>query len=355
MLKIKKLTALILAILSLTAFVSCANEGAKGSSSVLTQSESVSSQKKEPQNKFVTNPLTGEKTLDPSALNKRPVGIMINNIKVSLPQRGISEADILYEVPAEGGITRILALFPDLNKIPDVGSVRSARHYYLSLAMGHDAVFVHFGGSSYVLNKIKNEGIKTINFLSSQGSYRDQNRVGKIPIEHTAFTSGDRLKPAIEKKGISLSGKGKSAFTFGDTTSFFETSENATNITVPFSSYTKATFTYDADSGKYKKGQFGAPQIDEATGKTLEVKNVFILKTSIKLMDNNSKANYIDVDLSEGEGYYAVDGKIIPIKWKKGGEDGQMRFYTADNKFLSVAPGKSWICILSKDNTVSYN
>lgn len=349
----KKLIAFIMSVICILALVGC-NGNPNDSSSGIIQPENNGPVSSQSQQKLVKDPLTGEKTLSSSAKNKRPVAIMINNIKVSLPQRGISEASIIYEVLAEGGITRLLAVFPDAAKIPDVGSVRSARHYYLSLANAHNSIFVHFGGSKYVLDYIKNNKVSTINFLNTQGSYRDPNRVGKIPIEHTAFTSGARLIKAIESKKIQQSGKIADAYKFGDNASVMANGEAANNITLPFSSYTKATFTYNAGSGKYEKGQFGTAHIDESTGKALEFENIFILKTSINLMNANSKANYIDVKLTNGSGYYACDGKIIPINWSKDGFDGKMKYTTLDGKELKVTPGKSYVGITSVDTNVTY-
>ena len=53
------------------------------------------------------NPLTGLMTLSDEAVGKRPVAIVINNIKDSLPQYGIAGADIIFEMVAEAGITRL--------------------------------------------------------------------------------------------------------------------------------------------------------------------------------------------------------------------------------------------------------
>ncbi len=349
----KKILALIMSVVCILALAGCAGNPS-GSSSLMPQTENEYNSGSKEEQKLAKDPLTGEYTLDLSAKDKRPIAIMINNIKISLPQRGISQASIIYEALAEGGITRLMAVFPDVNKIPDVGSVRSARHYYLSLANAHNSIFVHFGGSKYVLDYIKNNGVKTINFLSSQGSYRDPNRVGKIPYEHTAFTSGERLVPAISKKGINTTAKIKDAYKFGDNSSVMVSGNAANSITVPFSSSTKATFTYNAESGKYEKGQFGKAHIDESTGKALEFKNVFILQTSINLMNANSKANYIDVKLTSGSGYYACDGKIVPISWAKNGFDGELKYYTTDGKELTVKSGKSYVGVLSTTAKVTY-
>ena len=103
------------------------------------------------------NPLTGEGCARDIA-QKRPVAVMLNNLKKALPQLGVSQADIIYEAPAEGGITRMLAVFQSVEEVGNIGSVRSARDYYVSLAMGHDALYLHAGGSPGAYAAIKNWG-----------------------------------------------------------------------------------------------------------------------------------------------------------------------------------------------------
>ena len=83
------------------------------------------------------NPLTGLGTeTDVSKL--RPVSIMVNNIYQSLPQEGVSQADILYECLAEGGITRLMLISNDYEKLGQIGSVRSARDYYIDYAESYN-------------------------------------------------------------------------------------------------------------------------------------------------------------------------------------------------------------------------
>ena len=101
--------------------------------------------------------------------NARPVAIMLNNLKKALPQLGVSQADLIYELPAEGGITRMMAVFQSVEGVGDLGSVRSARDYYVSLARGHDAVFLHAGGSPQAYSAIKNMGVTA---LDEHGGHR---------------------------------------------------------------------------------------------------------------------------------------------------------------------------------------
>ena len=77
----------------------------------------------EPVHPYV-HPLTGE-GIDVDISGRRPIAIMFNNLKQALPQIGISKADVLYEVVAEGGITRIMGVYQDLEGAGDLGSIRS--------------------------------------------------------------------------------------------------------------------------------------------------------------------------------------------------------------------------------------
>ena len=76
------------------------------------------------------NPLSGMPT-DAETAAQRPVSVMLNNLKQALPQLGQSQADIIYEVVAEGGITRMLGVFQSVEDVGMIGSIRSARSYYI--------------------------------------------------------------------------------------------------------------------------------------------------------------------------------------------------------------------------------
>ena len=79
------------------------------------------------------NPLTGM-PIEETEEHRRPVAVMLNDLKAAQPQLGVSQADLIYEVPAEGGITRMVAVFQSLDGVGNLGSIRSTRAYYLELA-----------------------------------------------------------------------------------------------------------------------------------------------------------------------------------------------------------------------------
>ena len=116
------------------------------------------------------NPLTGEFNLKDRAVGKRPISVMVNNIKKAWPQNGLNAADICYEMVTEGGITRIMAVFSDVASVPKVGSVRSARHQFTDCSIPLNTIFVHIGGSEpgyAALSERKIDHIDGIYFSSS--------------------------------------------------------------------------------------------------------------------------------------------------------------------------------------------
>src|SRR5699024_5807754 len=98
-----------------------------------------------------TYPLTGIHADD--EVKERIVAVMVNNHKLARPQSGLSKADIVFEILAEGDITRFLALFQS-DKPDVVGPVRSARDYYFKLAKQYDALYVYHGAANFVNDMI---------------------------------------------------------------------------------------------------------------------------------------------------------------------------------------------------------
>ena len=79
---------------------------------------------------------------------------------------------IIYEMVVEGGITRYLALFKDVN-VERIGTIRSSRHYYLDYALENDAIYVHWGWSEFAQRDISTLGINNINAIDDNFVYID--------------------------------------------------------------------------------------------------------------------------------------------------------------------------------------
>lgn len=295
----------------------------------------------------ILNPLTGNPGFCETAVGKRPVAVMVNNIGQALPHRGLSKADIIYEVVVEGGITRMMAVFADQDHLPYVGPVRSVRHYYIDLALPYNPIFIHFGGSPAGYERIQSTGIDHIDGMTySESFYQDKQRAQNKGREHSYFISFDEANGLMQKAGISGEGETAAPFAFSDK-ELFPSAEDAKEVFVAFSGSANSGFSYNRSTGLYSKLRNGEEHIDADTGKVLQYKNILILYTSIG--SYNGEAYRREVSLSSGSGYYVTNGGKEPIQWKKGNTGSQFSFTKENGEALTVNPGKTYICIVGQD------
>lgn len=280
------------------------------------------------------NPLTGEGCAQDISQN-RPVAIMLNNLKKALPQLGVSQADIIYEALAEGGITRMLGVFQSVEGVGDIGSVRSARDYYVSLALGHDAIFLHAGGSPGAYTAIDNWGVSAFDCVNGpyEGTlfWRDQQRRKNMGLEHK---DGYTYPQTFLEEGQKAQG------------------DSAQSVTITFSTYKTGVFTYDPDSGLYLVSEYGQPYVDGNTGEQVGVKNVLVLRTSVSNLEGDDAGRQAIRTTGTGEGLFFCDGTVQEITWSKEKNSSPLTYYTADGQPLKLGVGKSYVNLVGKSTPV---
>lgn len=317
-------------------------------------------QPEEPQEILFYNPLTGMEC-DEYTAGKRPVAMMINNIKKSIPQPGIGQADIIYECIVEGGITRLMALFSKYEDLPETGSVRSSRDYYLDLAQAHDAIYSHCGGSDMAYSTISARGIDNIDGVNGSSAeaaayWKNQQRVKSMGYEHASMTNGEKITKAISDMGFrtTLSENFDKPLNFSQTPVEM-IGNDALSLNIKYSYYASSFFSYDESTGLYKKGQYNAPHIDGATNEILTFKNVIVLFATYK--NTGDKYNHMILNFTgNGKGLYITDGKVKEIVWTKSDRQTPYKLFEADGSTpLLLNAGKSYIGItnLPTDVTVS--
>lgn len=367
----KRIMCISAVVAVMAATVGCENAEANKKSSVPESSQvkseesitveekieetSVKTQKTE-DNTEAVNPLTGEKGFDAKAVGKRPAAVMVNNIKVSLPQYGIAQADVIYEVPVEGGITRLMAVYADFRKVPDVCSVRSCRYYYPILCLGMDAIYVHWGEDKTIaLETLNRTGIDHIDGEFDKGLfYRDAERAKTMATEHTGYIKGEELAGKIAEKGFRTDVDEKysgTLFNFADGGEVVPDELSGNVVTVNFSKEYFSTFEFDSESGKYKKLHSGSPQIDGGTNTQLEFENVFVLQTDVH---TRGDGYLMDVALSGGTGYYFSNGGGQVINWTKKDEKDAIKVYDTNGNELAVSSGKSYIGIIGSEKNIDF-
>ncbi len=297
------------------------------------------------------NLLTGIDDLSQEAIGKRPVAVMINNVEKALPQYGISQADVIFELPVEGNLTRLMALYGDYTAVPKVCAIRSCRYYYPALAKGFDAFYIHWGSDPTILDYVNSlnmdryDGIANVHHLFG----RDTDRRNKgYSLEHTGYFDGTKFADAVKadsKRTDLLESKKGTAFQFCKLNESIVPDGGACNrVHVKFGAAT-ATLDYDEKNKTYKKQINGHDHIDGVTGETLSFTNVFVLETGIFVRDEAGHKKIDWAGSSNSVGYYISNGAMEKIHWSKenGSEGSYLRFYKETGEELVINRGKSYI------------
>lgn len=320
------------------------------------------------------NPLTGLKTSKNDPSNKRPIAVVIDNISNAYKnQKGLYQADILYEALVAPGITRYLAVIEDYESVKDICNVRSGRDFHIDIAQSHNAILVCHGGSinekydfyQLVANRLGNRFAIVDTMFEPITSWKEngetygtiQNKGSRKDLLHDTVVNGTALKLMITgkssrfaKSGTSYTGAPK-GFKFG-TSSAVASNISARTVKIDFTmdnntSKKEVTFEYDSSSGKYIRSQVA---VDGLSGEQLSFTNVIFLGVDVtcdKGPKEDPKIAFISVT-GAGKGYYCYGGKMIAINWAKSA-NGTLILTTENGTELTLAAGNTYIGYLEKD------
>lgn len=287
------------------------------------------------------NPLTGVDGLSDTAAGKRPIAVVVENSPAARPQWGLCSADIVIEGVVEGGITRMLWLYADVNAIPKVGPLRSARHDFVEMAEGLDAIFVHWGWSNIAEAAINARKVDHINGLNGEYFFRDNTR--NVDSEHRGYTDGINIARAISDKKFDMQTGASYAAPFkfvGNNAPATPSGGLCQSVSFEFSSSYKHEFKYNTGESLYYNYMNASPMLEDG-GKQMAVTNVIVLYCPVSVAD---AAGHMEMDLTGGSGLYVSNGASETITWKKGNTpDAMLKLFASDGSELQLNQGKSYI------------
>ena len=342
----KKWIALLLAMALAFGLVACGNQAEEPA-----ESSSVVVSEPEPAGFFYPNAAAATET-DISA--NRPLAVMLNTLQKALPQSGCGSADMLIEIPEEGGITRIMGVFQDPTGVGDLGTIRSTREYFVFMAMGLDAILAHCGASTTASEVLSSSGYDTLNEMTHSDLYwRDADRKASLGTEHSLYTSSDNIQSYLAGTDSIRTTHEEgfvSPYTFAEDGTPVGGS-SAQEINVSFSGYKDTRFVYDAASKTYNVFAVDEPYMDANTDAQVAVTNVIVIPTSQSTKEDGVLQEF---DLTSGTGYYACGGQYVEINWEKGDMYNPMTFTNADGSQLDLGVGSTYICICDSSRPIEF-
>lgn len=294
------------------------------------------------------SPYTGLPTNE-KRIDKRPLAVMFDNLYKARPQKGLIDADIVYEALVEGQITRYMAIFH--SKLPaEIGPVRSARPYYVRLALENDAYYSHIGGSNDAFSDIKKLKVADLDGMYTPA--RTYWRKDHKPRPNNMYTSGEALISVVSDRGYRIAHQG--AFWPLGVPEGLEAAPEDTAFKIVYRRGTSkdsvgyfVEFVYNEKASLYDRLVNGVPHLDEGTKSQITAKSVIIQKAKTRVVDN---AGRLDIQVvGKGQGYYMCGGKRLDITWEKTTEAERTKFYDAQGQPLVIAPGQLWIQLVPSD------
>lgn len=287
-------------------------------------------------------------------LDRRPVVVMFDNHIAARPQSGLSSAEIMYEILAEGSITRYMGVFYGENS-DFVGPIRSARTYFIDKALEYDPMYAHVGGSPGAFNDLVRLSVADLDGLAGNGMYRSSSTGKKAP--HNTYSSIE----ALRESGINRGYRENAEFEFFD---FY--SEDSSIKGEPCD-YVKLTYKnssnsdklgyfteykYDEENKEYYRFVNGKNHIDNSNSEKLLAKNIIIQFASHKVIDS---AGRLDIKtVGSGTGYLISGGEKKKVTWKKSDRRAKTSFYDSDGNEIMLNSGVTWFQVISDESKIGW-
>lgn len=303
-------------------------------------------------------PLTGN-IIAEDGIPLRPVAVDIDNATPCKPQYGVAQADIVYEIEAEYGITRLLCVYSDIAGVEQIGPVRSIRDYFIEIAAPLDPIYVSTGYTMRAWETVEQYDIDLLDGdVISELVWIDEDRVEQgYPLWQAKMTDGERIEMMMAQQGMRRESQADvTAFRFCDPQGekILPVDGGAGRVYFHFRQPDEiredydGDFRYDETSGRYLKFQQQEPQVDAGNEQQMAFDNVFVLFGDIAGVDDTV---LVKVEFEAGGiGYWFSGGRYTKIIWQKESFTQNTRLFDAETgEELTVNCGKSYVGIVNKN------
>jgi hypothetical protein len=280
-------------------------------------------------------PLTGIQVRRP--INRPALIVKIDNVSAARPQSGLRQADIVFEEPVEGNLTRLAAVFHS-SDASVVGPVRSVRTSDLELIpLFGRPLFASSGGNGGVVPQLHEANVVDIGVnVSGQGFRRDPGR----PRPHNLFSS----TPELYAKAPEAPPPPRPIF------GYLQRGERLApgaapvrGVALRFGGPEVSRFTWDPASRTWLRFQNGTPHM-AAEGVQVAPQNVVVMEIDHDRSGQRGRSVPHAVVTGSGPVTVLTQGHAIRGTWARPTLGHPLRLVAADRRTpIKLTPGKTFV------------
>lgn len=297
-----------------------------------------------------TCPLTGVEPRREGQVERTAVAVKVENISSSRPQAGLNRADVVYEEPVEGGITRFIALY-HCTGAQRVGPVRSARFAdpRILVQLG-TVIFAYSGGIQEVKDQIAATGsIHDVNYDAFPEVYQlDPNKVAP----HNIYTSTADVRDAASVGREPP----QQIFEFDEEPPSREESGRGRSVHLELSEVTEVDWAYRRGSGRYVRAHGAEPHTAE-DGERVSATNVVVMEVRMRntgIVDAAGNPSPEPIVVGSGRAFVFRGGRVIEGEWRRESVDEVTQLLDPDGEVIPLAPGRTWIELVPRKGTITF-
>ena len=296
-----------------------------------------------------TCPLTGLPPKAGQRVNRVALAVKIDNVGDARPQAGLDHADVVFEETVEGGLTRLMAIF-QCDSAGTVGPIRSARTSDGDILRLLDGAVLGYSGSntSVGASLAANSGAALISWdHTPQYFHLDPSR----PAVHNVMGSTKTLLAAGLARNKKLDAP-RRMFVYGKAQA---PGKPVKSVAMTWSSSASAGWRWHGHA--WERTQNGTPDV-LADGHRVTARNVVIMSITVAntgLHDVLGHASPDDVVTGKGKVWVLRDGHVLHGTWSRPSRAAKMVLKDKRGRALPLAPGNTWVELLTRPRTPSFS
>ncbi len=285
--------------------------------------------------------------------NRPALAVKIENLPASRPQAGLESADLVYEQPVEGGITRFIVVFQCQEPAGRLGPVRSVRLVDPDIVSQFSApssipLFAHSGGIPEIVQGIEAAGLLDVGFDRHPEAFeRDPNR--NQP--HNLYTTMAELYAAADDP----TGVPPGMFEYDPRVP--SGSKDVSVVRVKGSSHFSEAMSWRWDAGKKAWLRFhgDSPHTMES-GVQIAAKNVIFQTVQTHcsgFFDVNGTCVEEIGSIGTGDAIVFRNGKRIDASWTRNFAEDVTQYLDGRGRPIELTRGITWIILVPTDVSVT--